>query len=210
MFPNEMKRRLKETLIEIGLTTQLHGIPKIFNNKHKLLKILWLICFILSVSMCINYLIQTINGYLKYPVITNIITIQQNPMPMPVITVCDLNKLLTNYTVKDKIIKEIKKKIFSLLVYVAYVVVTLIFFLIRTTIRKKCQILVFLIIFSISKTKKLSYFLEWPTETNNISFLLDEHQKNIDWAVLNYISNILKDTYILRYKRFSHDILVEN
>ncbi len=104
MFPNEMKRRLKETLIEIGLTTQLHGIPKIFNNKHKLLKILWLICFILSVSMCINYLIQTINGYLKYPVITNIITIQQNPMPMPVITVCDLNKLLTNYTVKDKII----------------------------------------------------------------------------------------------------------
>jgi hypothetical protein len=104
MFPNEMKRRLKENLIEIGLTTQLHGIPKIFNNKHKSLKILWLICFILSISFCINYLIQTINGYLKYPIITNIITIQQNPMPMPVITICDLNTPLTNFTVKDKII----------------------------------------------------------------------------------------------------------
>lgn len=100
-----MKKRLRESLKELGKTAQVHGIPKIFNSKRLIFKCMWLVCFIGSVILCIFFLAKTVNEYLQYLAVTNIDVIKENPMQFPMITFCDISPPIKNYSIQEKVIE---------------------------------------------------------------------------------------------------------
>ena len=80
-------------------SSSIHAIPNIIRNKYILIKIIWLICFIVSFSGCTWFMIKSINDYLKYDVVTRIRVKYVNEIKFPVIGICNLkilNKKLDN------------------------------------------------------------------------------------------------------------------
>ena len=93
----------KNEIIQLTRTTfessSIHAIPNIIRNKYILIKIIWLICFMVSFSGCTWFMIKSINDYLKYDVVTRIRVKYVNEIKFPVIGICNLkilNKQLDN------------------------------------------------------------------------------------------------------------------
>ena len=101
----EKLRKIYISLKTSGLTAQAHGIPKIFNSEHIIIKIMWLLSTIGSVSFCIWILVKTIREYLEYPFATVIDVKSEIPAEFPAITICSLNPTEKNYSLSDRIIK---------------------------------------------------------------------------------------------------------
>jgi len=99
-----VKKKLRKSLKRLGLTAQVHGIPKIFNSKRFVFKLMWLFCFIGSKITCLIFLANTVNEYLQYLPVTNIDLIKENPMQFPTVTLCDTSVSVKNYSIQEKII----------------------------------------------------------------------------------------------------------
>ena len=91
---NLKKKLAKETISPI-VTWTTHGLPNIFRTKYISLKIIWSILFLLSVGWTIYFLINTILDYLKYNVTTVTRNINVNEMNLPVVTICEKNRIST-------------------------------------------------------------------------------------------------------------------
>ena len=103
---NENKwTKIKKPFKQLGLTTQSHGIPKLFNTERTIIKIMWFLFTVGSGVVCIYNLVQNVNDYFQYPVITNINTINEMPTEFPAIEICPLLPTLKNYPIRDRIIK---------------------------------------------------------------------------------------------------------
>jgi hypothetical protein len=71
--------------------TTLHAIPHLVKRKHRFLKTFWFVSFVVSLSLCIWFLIRIIHDYNNYDVITNIRTNYVNSLNWPVFMFCNLN-----------------------------------------------------------------------------------------------------------------------
>ena len=84
---------MKESILKIlkskGESSTLHGLPKILNSQHFILKHLWLICFLGSVCVCSWFLSQSISSYLSYPVVTYTQINNVYQQPFPVFSICN-------------------------------------------------------------------------------------------------------------------------
>jgi len=98
-------KKIYKSLKEIASTAQIHGIPKIINSDHIVIKIMWLFFTIGSVSVCFWVLVKTIRDYLEYPVVTNINQISEIPSAFPAVTICSLNPTEKKYSINDRIVK---------------------------------------------------------------------------------------------------------
>jgi hypothetical protein len=54
-------------------------------------RILWLICYLLSLSVCSFFIISTIISYFKYDKAVHVSRIEESPTIFPAITICNLN-----------------------------------------------------------------------------------------------------------------------
>ena len=59
--------------------SSMHGIPNIIRSDRAILKIVWLIILLASISYCAYLMWMSIQTYLRYPVVTNIDKILQIP-----------------------------------------------------------------------------------------------------------------------------------
>ena len=78
-----VRNRLSESTI--------HAIPNIFSINHLIIKIIWLVCLLVSASFCSYFIVSSIQDYLKYDVVTNIEIENENPIGFPSVTICNLN-----------------------------------------------------------------------------------------------------------------------
>ena len=90
----EQKRKLKKDLIELGKESQLHGIKPMI-TKPSIIKIIWFVCFLVSMGICAYTIITTIQQYLAFEVNTLLQVVPQNTVTFPTVSVCNQNPLVT-------------------------------------------------------------------------------------------------------------------
>ena len=93
----DKKEVIKNRLIEWSASSTAHGFPNIIKNKSKSLKLMWTICFLISLGSCTFMIIKSIKDYLQYDVITQIRVISESPTLFPTVTICNINPFTTDY-----------------------------------------------------------------------------------------------------------------
>ena len=86
-----LKRKIKSIFVDWLQSSTSHGIPNIVRLDNNFLKIIWIICYLASVSYCIYNIFQIIQSYLNLDVIINQHVIYDSPIEFPAVTVCNLN-----------------------------------------------------------------------------------------------------------------------
>ena len=95
---NEQKIKLilLKQLEEWCLSSTTHAIPNICRSQYKLLKIMWLIFFLLSAGYCSYLIALSVQNYFSYPVTTTVQIINDPSVVFPTISICNLNPFITN------------------------------------------------------------------------------------------------------------------
>lgn len=81
----------KEKFVEWSSYSTAHGIPNIFRLESRLLKIIWIICFLASFAYCSYTIVNIVVVYLQYGVLINQEVVSEPPVDFPAVTVCNLN-----------------------------------------------------------------------------------------------------------------------
>jgi hypothetical protein len=72
-----------------------HCLPKIQNSKHTLIRFIWIISSIFSTSICSFMIINIVNEYLRYDVVTKIRVHTEIESDYPSISFCNKNPIVT-------------------------------------------------------------------------------------------------------------------
>ena len=88
------EKELKEELKQVGQITSTHGIARLISRPLSL-KIIWAIFFLISVGACLFILVGNFRDYFKFDVNTLVKVVPQDTIPLPSITICNLNPLIT-------------------------------------------------------------------------------------------------------------------
>ena len=85
----------KDLLLKWTETLTIHAIPNIFRTRHLIIKIIWMISFLISTGLCAYMVYGSINNYLQFNVVTTIREIIEAEMTFPSVTVCNINPFVT-------------------------------------------------------------------------------------------------------------------
>lgn len=85
------KDQLKQKFLEWSNSSTAHGIPNIFRIESRILRIIWIICFLAAFAYCSYTIVNIIVVYLQYDVLINQEVVIEAPIDFPVVTVCNLN-----------------------------------------------------------------------------------------------------------------------
>lgn len=88
--------KLKHLFVEWCKSSSSHGIPNIASTDNLLIRLIWIVCFCISLGYCSILLIQTLFDYLANPVYINIQVIEDIPTLFPAISICNLNPFRTD------------------------------------------------------------------------------------------------------------------
>jgi len=92
-----VKTQLKEEFIEWTSNSSIHGIPNMFRiEKSSLIRVVWLLFFLVSSIYCCFTLIQSLLEYIEFKVLVNIEVTKDISTEFPVVSFCNLNQHLTN------------------------------------------------------------------------------------------------------------------
>jgi hypothetical protein len=89
-----------------GLTT--HGIPNLFRTSHTSFRFIWMFLTFGSACATAIFLAQTIIEFLQFNVSTEVRLVDTDEMELPIITICNKNKLSTNFSIEfmNKLIEK--------------------------------------------------------------------------------------------------------
>ena len=87
--------RLKEKAVYLGENATTHGVPRLFKSDTCVLKTIWAVCMLLSLSVCAFFLSRNFSNYFSYAVNSQITIITEAPSPFPTVSFCNLNSLVT-------------------------------------------------------------------------------------------------------------------
>ena len=79
-----IKHLISENLSNEAIQASL----KIIFSTHKVIKIFWTLCLLVSIGLCAYLVVQSILTYLAFGVITTTTNIVENPKDFPKITIC--------------------------------------------------------------------------------------------------------------------------
>ena len=88
---------IKKTNIKSGifknfvLKTTIHGFKNIKDAEYLFAKVLWIICFTISASLCFYSIISAVVGYLNFDVVTKIRSINEKQSIFPTVSICNQN-----------------------------------------------------------------------------------------------------------------------
>jgi hypothetical protein len=81
---------IKTTFYQWTQTSTSHAIPNIFRTASNLIRIIWIICWLVCLGFCGQVLITSIQAYLKYDVNTQIQIIEANDgLALPAVLFCN-------------------------------------------------------------------------------------------------------------------------
>jgi len=84
----ENKVMIKKIIIELLSGSTAHGIPNIVKAKHLVIKIVWLVFFIISTGFGSYFVIDSVLDYLKFQTITTIKVVQEKQSQFPTVSFC--------------------------------------------------------------------------------------------------------------------------
>jgi hypothetical protein len=74
-----IKHKIRNKTGELLAASTSHGLPNVFRSKRIFMKVFWLSLFIISTFCGVCTVIETVNNYLKYEVVTKIDVITEVP-----------------------------------------------------------------------------------------------------------------------------------
>ena len=92
-FDRNWKTNLKVSFIRTIRESSMHGLPKVFEEKRRIFKLMWAICFMVSLAWCSFFVYKEVDEYLQFSVITNINYKYENVAQFPTISFCSTNKV---------------------------------------------------------------------------------------------------------------------
>ena len=88
---------IKTLVVDSCLDTSLHGIPHILKeSSHVILRLIWIVCFLVSGCFCLYFLVTTFIQYYSYSSYLNIQTVEEIPTQFPQVSFCNIKTL--NYS----------------------------------------------------------------------------------------------------------------
>jgi len=95
----EMSRkltRIKEELKEAGMTTTGHVIMLIIRSQYLIMKIIFLLAWLIGFGITLYLITNNILDYYKYDVSTKNRVIREELMILPKVTICNTDRFVTN------------------------------------------------------------------------------------------------------------------
>lgn len=100
--PSSLQNTLKETTVEFIRRTKVHGLKFIFSpNKSKFQQIIWILAFLLCISLFCTWSWNRIFYLMSYPVVTKIYMVWAHNMSFPAVTLCNKNVFRVSALTKD-------------------------------------------------------------------------------------------------------------
>lgn len=89
---------LKNRLNSLAVTSSFHSINSIVTTDRKFLKVLWVLCFLVSFTFCLMILTTNLIDYFSFKVKTVVKLHYNNNADFPTVTICELQVCgLTEY-----------------------------------------------------------------------------------------------------------------
>ena len=92
----DAKDRVKRKFVEWSLSSTSHGYPNIFRTKNNFLRVMWAVVFVGGLITSIFFVMESIEGYLKFEVTTNIRRLNLDSIDFPAISICNTNPFVTD------------------------------------------------------------------------------------------------------------------
>jgi len=86
---------MKKISFKLKTPTTCHGIENIIRNDNKIIKLIWIICFSISIGACLYFLNEQIQEYLRFNKLTSVEVVFEKESQFPAISICDKNHNLT-------------------------------------------------------------------------------------------------------------------
>jgi hypothetical protein len=108
------QKSLKEKIIDYGSRSTVNGIPNILTTDRISVRIIWILCLLVSAGYCSRICISNLLGYLQYDVETVVEILRDSEAEFPTVTfcnlqLCDLNEYrlinIINSQIKDNLNK---------------------------------------------------------------------------------------------------------
>ena len=81
---------VRQAVIDTCSETTMHAIPNILKvSNHIILRILWIVFFLVSASYCLYSIIQTFQTYFSYPSYISTTIVQEIPTKFPMVAFCN-------------------------------------------------------------------------------------------------------------------------
>ena len=81
-------KKLEEVKKELRGFTSLHGFSTVLNTSNPFIKVLWVFFVLVLLSGCVQNVLENLDDYYQYTVITKIEYVNENPMTLPAFTLC--------------------------------------------------------------------------------------------------------------------------
>ena len=89
-------KKMQHKLEEYSQDTTMHGIRNIVKTESLLIRIMWLICLIISTASCSYFIFLGLVNYLNFDIVTIIDTIYEHHSQFPTVSFCNKNGDLNN------------------------------------------------------------------------------------------------------------------
>jgi hypothetical protein len=84
------------TMKQSALSTTAHGLPHIFSaSKHMVVKLIWLVCTLVSIGFCCFMIINATRNFLNYGKTSIIRQSPQEQLTFPALSICNQNPFVT-------------------------------------------------------------------------------------------------------------------
>ena len=83
-----MLKAISHNFSELLSESTAYGLPRIFRSKRFLLKIYWLLFFLMGSLASIMFVLSSLKNYYDFEVITKIESVYEQPMPFPTVSFC--------------------------------------------------------------------------------------------------------------------------
>ena len=80
--------------------SSIHALPNIVRNKYYSIKVVWFVCFIASTAGCCFLIIQSVNDYLSFDVVTKIQVKEKDKITFPMIKICPTTPFTSNFSLQ--------------------------------------------------------------------------------------------------------------
>jgi hypothetical protein len=85
--------------------TTSHGLPNIVRSNNLVIKIMWILFFLASLTYCSYVIIVSLIDYFKYQTVVSTTYVKETPTMFPAVTLCNLSMLLISSDVVTTILQ---------------------------------------------------------------------------------------------------------
>ena len=88
-------QRAREKIKSWALSTTTHGVQKFTKAQKSHTRVFWIIFIFMALGLCSYVVVNNIIQFMKYDVTTKIRIVDQQSVIFPVISICNMNPLVT-------------------------------------------------------------------------------------------------------------------